>query len=86
MDAAKRAKRAVRAIGSPVRTYVNGSIESVKDEVRRAHTEQQLAADRRHGEVVLAIARLEEAIGFLGLQLTSVRNELEDLHPDRAKT
>jgi hypothetical protein len=73
------AKRTVRALGSPVRRYVNGSIESVKDEARRLHAEQEAAADRRHGEVLLAISRLEEAIGFLGLQLTNVRNELDDL-------
>lgn len=80
------AKRTVRALGSPVRSYLNGSVESVKDEARRLHAEQQAAADRRHGEVLLAISRLEEAIGFIGLQITNVRNEIDDLRGAGAPT
>ena len=72
-------RRALRTIGSPVRRYLNGSVESVKDEVRRVHTDEHVAADRRHDELLLAVTRLEEAIGFLGLQLTLVRNEIDDL-------
>jgi hypothetical protein len=83
MGSAKRlARSAARAGSSPLRGYFNRGVESLKELVR------QLAADERHASamdrdgVLVAMDRLQEAVGFLGLQLSEVRAELDALRTE----
>ena len=73
--------RVARAGSRPARGYVNRHVEALKDEVRQRAATERAAAEFDLHNVRVAIDRLEEAIGFLGMQLTVVRSLLEDDRP-----
>ena len=70
--------RVARAGSTPARRYVNRHVEALKDEVRQRAATERVASEFDLHNVRVAIDRLEEAIGFLGMQLTVVRSLLEE--------
>ena len=76
--------KVARAGSSPLRGYFNRSFEDVKDEVRRAASEERQATTHDVDALLVAIGRLEEAIGFLGLQITQMRADIDEVRAERA--
>ena len=70
--------RVARAGSTPARRYVNRHVEALKDEVRQRAATERVASEFDLHNVRVAIDHLEEAIGFLGMQLTVVRSLLEE--------
>jgi hypothetical protein len=79
MSATRPVRRALRALTAPVRGYVNRSFEHTKDEARRLAAEERAAQAHETETVLAAIGRLEEAIGFVGLQVAALRAEVDEL-------
>lgn len=62
---------------SPIRRYFNAHFEAMKEEQRVLAAETRRAATVDDEHLRVAIGRLEEAIGFLGLQLATLRSDLD---------
>ena len=69
--------RVARAGSRPVRGYVNEHVEAIKSEVRQRSADEREASELDLRGVRIAIDRLEEAIGFLGMQLSVIRTVVE---------
>jgi hypothetical protein len=83
MGSVRRLARATAHAGSaPVRGYFNRGFEAVKEQVRQLAAEERHASAMDRDGVLVAMDRLQEAVGFLGLQLSDVRAELEALRAE----
>ena len=77
-------KRIARWLSSPLRRYVSERVSVVTDEIKRASDREREGAAMDHQGVLVAIDRLQETMGFLGLQLSIIREELDAMRGDPA--